>query len=344
MNVVVLGGTRFIGRALVTRLSREGHSILVLTRTPAHAERAGIAKLPGVQIVAGDRTATPVLRATAREASRSARGEAPVVFDFLGMNGADATAAVHAFDGKCRRFVQLSTGAVYWVQEAERCPWIEADDAFPLRDRATCDVGEFDYGVAKRDAEAVYRAAARGSGFPAVLVRAPVVSGPGDWRRRDLYWVRRLLDGRPCILPDGGHNVFNHVYVDDLVELLVRLVRGEEAAPIAPGEALNAADRIFTTLRQYVAWLADVAGVRANLVDVPRTAIAGAGLHDRSFYFADTKSHVLDNRKAERAFGGIFRTPDAWMPPTVAWCRAEAAASDPAEDARLALESRLARG
>ncbi|HVO31123.1 MAG TPA: hypothetical protein VMV18_10315, partial [bacterium] len=135
-----------------------------------------------------------------------------------------------------------------------------------------------------------------------------------------------------------GHNVFNHVYVDDLVELLVRIAQAKQ---IAPGEAFNAADRVFTTLRQYVSWFADVIGTKAALVDVPRAALAAAGLHDRSFFFADTKSHVLDNRKAERAFGLSFRTPDLWIPPTVEWCRAQA--PDPAEDARLAAESRLAR-
>ena len=111
---------------------------------------------------------------------------------------------------------------------------------------------------------------------------------------------------------------------------------------IAPGEAFNAADRIFTSLRQYVEWFADVLGVEAQLADVPRSAIAAAGLSDRSFFFADTKAHVLDNRKAEARFGKIFRGPDAWIPPTAAWCRAQP--PDATETSRLAMEAALAEG
>ena len=318
MKILVLGGTRFIGKSLVARLAAEKHDVHVLSRHDA----------PGATVHKGDRRDAALL-------SHLAAAGFETVIDFLGMNGSDSQLAVDAFRGRTSRFVHISTGAIYWVQNATRCPWIESDDALPLRDRARADAEEYDYGIAKRECETVLRTAAR-EGFPAVIVRAPVVSGPGDWRRRDLYWVRRLLEKRPCVMPDGGHNVFNHVYVDDLVSLLAVLAVDRT---LAPGEAFNACDRVFTSLREYVGWFADILGVSATLVDVPRAAIQRAGLHDRSFFFADTKSHVLDNRKAEARFGKTFRTPDAWIPPTAEWCRAQA--PDPAEDARLAAEARL---
>ncbi len=314
MKALVLGGTRFIGRALVARLRADGHEVRVMSRA-AGAD------------VRGDRR-------SAADLSRAA-GDAmwDVVYDFLGMDARDAEVAVEALRGKCSRLVHLSTGSVYWVSSVSRCPWVEEDGELPLRDRATCDHGEFDYGVAKREAERVYRA----SGIPVAIVRAPVVSGPEDHKRRDLYWVRRIVEGRPLVMPDGGMNVFNHVYVDDLVETLVRLA----TAQFEPGEAFNACDRVFTTLREYVSWFAKVVGKPAALVDVPRAKIAEAGLHDRSFYFADTKSHVLDDRKAERRLGMRFKTPDEWIPPTVRWCLAQG--FDASEETRLLMEARLAR-
>ena len=314
MKALVLGGTRFIGKALVERLRREGHDTRVMSRA-AGADLSGDRRVPA-------------------DLARAAEGASwDVVYDFLGMDARDAEVAVEALRGRCSRLVHLSTGAVYWVSAASRCPWVEEDGTLPLRDRATCDRAEFDYGVAKREAERVYRE----SGLPVAIVRAPVVSGPNDHKRRDLYWVRRIVEGRPLVMPDGGSNVFNHVYVDDLVEMLVRLSR----EPWDPGEAFNAADRVFTTLREYVSWFAEVIGKPATLVDVPRPKIADAGLHDRSFHFADTKNHVLDDRKAERRLGMRFRTPDEWIPPTVRWCLEQA--PDPSEDARLLVEARLAR-
>lgn len=321
MRALVLGGTRFIGKSLVARLVRDGHEVHVLSRHDA----------PGASTHTGDRRDGALL-------ARLSELRFDAVVDFLGMNGADSRLAVDAFRGRTSRFVHISTGAIYWVQDATRCPWVESDDAIGLRDREKSDAEEFDYGAAKRECETVLRAAAR-DGFPVVIVRAPVVSGPDDWRRRDLYWVRRLLENRPCVMPDGGHNVFNHVYVDDLVTLLATLV---EDRTVAAGEAFNASDRVFTSLRQYVGWFADVLGVKPRLVDVPLATLQAAGLPPRSFFFSDTKSHVLDNRKAEARFGPIFRTPDAWIPPTAEWCRAQAA--DPADSARLWAEAGLVEG
>lgn len=325
MRVLLLGGTRFIGRALTLRLLGDGHEVHLVTRTREHAAFA-----PKAVVHPGDRRRPATLAAAA--------GRFDCVYDFLGFDAEDAKVAVDAFATRCSRFVHLSTGSVYWVAAARRCPWVEADGTIlPLRDRGSCDVAEFDYGIAKRECERVYREAAGRDGFPAVMVRAPVISGPDDHKRRDLYWVRRILEGRPLVMPDGGHNVFNHVYVDDLVELLVRISLAKD---VAPGEAFNACDRVFTSLREYVSWFAEVLGKPANLADVPRAAIAAAGLDDRSFFFADTSSHVLDNRKSESRLGMSFRTPDLWIPPTAQWCRAQP--PDPAEDARLALEARLA--
>lgn len=325
MRILILGGTRFIGRALTARFLAEGHEVHLVTRTREHAAFA-----PRATVHAGDRREPATLAA--------ATGRFDVVYDFLGFDAHDARVAVAALAGRCDRLVHLSTGSVYWVAAVRICPWVETDGTLPVRDRAACDHSEFDYGIAKRECEQVYRDAAERSGFPAMFVRAPVVSGPNDHKRRDQYWVRRLLEGRPCVLPDGGLNVFNHVYVDDLVETLARVA----TAPFTPGEAFNAADRVFTTLREYVLRLADVVKREAHLAAVPRAAIRQAGLDDRSFHFADTSSHVLDSRKAESRLGMSFLTPDRWMPPTVAWCREQAL--DSAEDARLALEATLARG
>jgi nucleoside-diphosphate-sugar epimerase len=325
VRTLILGGTRFIGRALTLRLQTEGHEVHLVTLTKAHAAFA-----PWAIVHPGDRREQSALAA--------ATGHFDVVYDFLGFDAAEARVAVDSLAGRCNRFVHLSTGSVYWIAEARRCPWIEEDGtALPLRDRETCDKAEFDYGVAKRECEEVYRTAAKQGGFPVVFVRAPVVSGPNDHRRRDQFWVRRILEGRPCILPDGGTNVFNHVYVDDLVEVLLRLA----STPVAPGEAFNAADRVFTTLREYIERFADALGRKADLVAVPRAAIAAAALDDRSFFFADTKSHVLDNRKASAALDMRFKTPDEWIPPTAAWCKAMD--FDAAELPRLAVEAGLAK-
>jgi uncharacterized protein YbjT (DUF2867 family) len=59
MNILVLGGSGFVGRALLEQLQRAGHTATVPTRSAAQARQLG--PLPGVTVVRGDVLATPGL-------------------------------------------------------------------------------------------------------------------------------------------------------------------------------------------------------------------------------------------------------------------------------------------
>src|SRR5690606_8142447 len=51
-HIVILGGTGFVGRHLVTRLQRDGHRITVLSRN--RDKRRELSVLPGVMVVNAD--------------------------------------------------------------------------------------------------------------------------------------------------------------------------------------------------------------------------------------------------------------------------------------------------
>ncbi|MDP8998518.1 MAG: NAD-dependent epimerase/dehydratase family protein [Myxococcota bacterium] len=96
-------------------------------------------------------------------------------------------------------------------------------DARPDEDAPFCEpvVSRWPYYASKIEAERQARALADELGVELVIVRPPVMLGPGDWRLRSTGHIARLLRGRvPFIVPGSIH----FVDVRDVSAALVRLI------------------------------------------------------------------------------------------------------------------------
>src|SRR5260370_3635763 len=102
MRVLVLGGTSFIGPAVVRLLAERGHEVAVYHRGQTHADLP-----PSVTHLLGERDALPDRR---DELSRLAPD---VALDMRPMTGAEAAAVMAALSGIVRRIVAISSQDVY---------------------------------------------------------------------------------------------------------------------------------------------------------------------------------------------------------------------------------------
>lgn len=115
-------------------------------------------------------------------------------------------------------------------------------------------------------------------GLPAVKARFQNVYGPGEvlgagqwrgtpatvWRNVTPTFVYRALHGMPLLLHHGGEVSRDFIYVDDIVEGLLRCAgRGE------PGGVYNLSAGVETTIRELAETIAAVIGDEVELVDVP---------------------------------------------------------------------------
>src|SRR5262245_25280792 len=98
MQVLILGGTRFIGPHVVRRLLAAGHAVAVFHRGQTRADLP-----PGVVPIRGDRKDLP---AFAGEFERLAP---QVVIDMVAYTERDALDLVRTFRGLARRIVALSS-------------------------------------------------------------------------------------------------------------------------------------------------------------------------------------------------------------------------------------------
>src|SRR5262249_45208866 len=147
-------------------------------------------------------------------------------------------------------------------------PFREHDTAHPLKPEPPADSDEhasWAYGVGKRRAEGTVLALRATHGVRATLLRLTNVQGEGDASLRLWAWLRRLVDGGPLLLPEGGAMPARPLYVGDVARLAVRF-----AAGLTPRDAAyNLAQPDVVTVRALIERVAAIAGVEPRFVDAP---------------------------------------------------------------------------
>jgi nucleoside-diphosphate-sugar epimerase len=243
MHVLVIGGTRFVGPLFVFRLLAGGHRVTLFnraTRSDPFGDR--------VERLVGDRTTADLSR-------HMSNRRFDAVVDFAAYKYEDARGAVEALGGRVGHYVFISTGQVYLVRQECPRPAQESDYEGSLKDRPTAEyeLGNWEYGMGKRECEDALVDAWRKSGFPSTRIRIPVVAGERDHYQRLDPYVFRLLDGGPVIIPDGGVHLLRQVYASEVARFLVELVGRENT------------ERVLNRLLRVARRRSDLLSVRCTL-------------------------------------------------------------------------------
>lgn len=300
MRVLVIGGTRFIGRASVELLVARGHSVMVVHRgetEPAdlvqaehlHTDRANLA---GVQ-----------------EELASFRPDA--VLDCTALTRTDAQTAVEALP-RAAHVVVLSSIDVYQAYAAllngtDQQP-VPLTEQSPVRAERYFNRGKGgrtpdDY--EKLDVEDVYLE--RG----ATVLRLPMVHGAHDRQRREEFILRRVRGKRERIPIGAGTWLTCRGYVGDIANGICLALESQTVA----GEVFNLAQAPTPSMRLWAEQILQVAGSSAELVRVPDDAVP-----DDMRLTASQSQHLLaDAAKARRVLGWSHGDPLEGLRQSVAW-------------------------
>ena len=183
MKLLVLGGTRFLGRHVVEAALARGHDVTIFTRGRQPVPWTNVTALTGDR----DPRIEPGLAAL-----RSGRFDAAI--DCSGYVPRIVEASARLLASRVRRYVFVSSMSVY--ARTDRPGMDETTPLVALDDPSTEQVMEH-YGGLKAACEA---ALARVFGERATLVRPGLIVGPHDGSDRFGYWVARFVD--PTLLGD----------------------------------------------------------------------------------------------------------------------------------------------
>lgn len=326
MKVLIIGGSRFFGYFIARRLLADGHELTLFNRglTP---DDLG----PAVSRVRGDRNDRAAF-------SRAlGRGEFDVAIDMIAYTAEDSRSAVETLLGRVGQFIHISTGSVYIVTRDFPCPLREEDFDREVVPRPAGNAERWLYGFGKRGCEEVLREAHGRDRFPGTILRLPIVFGERDYTLRAYSYFLRLEDGRPLILPDGGLNVFTHIYQDDIA----RTVAANLLNPAAIGRVYNLAQSEILTLRGFVLAAARVLGREPELVDIPWDVLESSGLGTEFSPLSTRRPFVLVTERARRDLGFVTTPFPVWLERTIHWFQREYRGAPPENLRRRAQEADL---
>jgi nucleoside-diphosphate-sugar epimerase len=229
MQILIIGGTGFIGPQVARQLTASGHQVTVL-----HRGRS-VANLPReTKILRGNRQD---LRSMAKEFKQLAPD---VVIDLICYNEAEATGLMQAFSGRARRVVVASSQDVYRAYgcllglENDGPATEPLTEDVPLREsrypyrQFTERQEEWIYHYEKIHVEQVVMSDAQ---LPGTVLRLPCIYGPRDHRHRPLEYLKRMDDGRDAILL-GEHRAawrWTRGYVENIAEAIALAATDERA-------------------------------------------------------------------------------------------------------------------
>ncbi|CAN7560567.1 NAD-dependent epimerase/dehydratase family protein [Paenibacillus sp. LjRoot153] len=202
MNILILGGTKFLGRALTEAALTKGHEVTLFHRGLHDANG-----FPQVHHILGDRNT---------DLAKLQDGEWDAVIDTSGYEPESVMASTEMLKHHAKHYTFISTISAYadlkQVQLDETAAVIQLEEA--------ADPGQR-YGALKAECEQVVQAA-----FPigALIIRPGLIVGPYDASDRFTYWPTRIQRGGEVLVPLPKERKLQFIDVRDLAVWTIGLI------------------------------------------------------------------------------------------------------------------------
>jgi 2'-hydroxyisoflavone reductase len=206
MDLLIAGGTQFVGRHIVETALARGHKVTLLNRG-----QSGSGLFPGVERIQADRMVDV-------SAVKGRRFDSCI--DVSGYFHRPVRMLAEALKQTVPHYCFISTVSVY----ADWRPAPAVTEDFEL---ATTDTPDHelrdnkDYGglkvLAENAAKSVY-------GDKTLIIRPGLIVGPRDHTNRFTYWVTRLAEGGEVLAPGPADRPVQFIDARDLAEFTLHMV------------------------------------------------------------------------------------------------------------------------
>ncbi|MGZ5008660.1 MAG: UDP-glucose 4-epimerase family protein [Methylobacter sp.] len=260
-SVLITGANGFVGKPLCAELSRQGQTVRAAMRV-ARSEHLPVANVETVSIgvLDGETDWTQALHGINVVIHLAARvhvmkDKTADSLDELRRVNVDGAwnLALQAAEAGVKRFIFISSIKVNGEGTLPGRPYTAEDRPAPVDP----------YGISKLEAEDELRRLADETGMEVVIIRPPLVYGPGV--KANFHSIMRWLEkGVP--LPLGAiHNKRSFVALDNLVDLIVTCIDH----PAAANQTFLAGDGKDMSTTELLLRLGEALGKPAKLLPVP---------------------------------------------------------------------------
>jgi 2'-hydroxyisoflavone reductase len=313
-KILVLGGTAFLGPAIVQAGLAAGHEFTLFNRGKTNPKL-----FPNVEQLRGQRRRPNPNNPKAEPQDLKAleKRQWDAVVDTSAYFTGEVEDVCKVLAGNVAQYVSISSLSVYRSLEQSAAPVDEQSPLCECEDKYTLDMGKNyeRYGALKRYCEDAAAAAFPGK---ATLVRPGYIVGPGDPTDRFTYWPARLLRGGECLAPGDQDNELQFVDVRDLGAWIVHLIENRTMGPL---NAVGFDGRISTAEFLHTGKGAVNHGCSFTWVSdafLEENGVSPWG--EMGCWTPKAKNGRADNRKALAA-GAKFRPIAETIRDTAAWVR-----------------------
>jgi 2'-hydroxyisoflavone reductase len=210
MNILIIGGTRFLGRALVNSARERGHSLTLFNRG-----KSGPGLFPDVEQVTGDRMT---------DLDTLAGRKWNTVIDTCGFEPGAVRVSAGKLADAVERYVFISSISAYGSIGQ---PGV--DESYPAAHLPEGEPETFkmeNYGALKALCEQAAEDALPGR---ALNIRPGLIVGEFDLTDRFTYWPWRVAQGGEVLAPGHPGYLTQFIDVRDLADWTIRMIEEERA-------------------------------------------------------------------------------------------------------------------
>jgi 2'-hydroxyisoflavone reductase len=224
MKILIIGGTKFLGRHLAQAALKNNHRVTLFNRGTKYSND----EIEAVEQIHGDRNS---------DLDKLNGRNCDAVIDTCGYLPQSVRASAEFLKDKTSRYVFISSGSVYDdtsqpnYDETTRTATLDEEQRKavekinPKGELNGLVLGE-NYGTLKALCERAAESAMPGR---VLNVRAGMIVGAFDWTDRFGYWVTRIAQGGEILAPGTPENFVQLIDARDLSEWIIKMIEGGEA-------------------------------------------------------------------------------------------------------------------
>ncbi|MFZ5517362.1 MAG: NAD-dependent epimerase/dehydratase family protein [Candidatus Zhuqueibacterota bacterium] len=284
MDVLIIGGTRFLGLHLTEALLKGNQNVTLMNRG---SRRNQIPFYEDVEWLICDRHHEDKLR------SLLTNRKFDVVIDNCAYFPEDVELTVNLLRGKIGKYIFTSSMAVAITKEPDERL------VLPIPNRRLFDTSSYNtYAFNKSAIEEFLVDQFEKFGFPFICLRPAEINGPGEIR--EWYYIDRVKNGRQKLLiPGTGENLIQPGYIDDIVQAYLLAIVKENAI----GECYNLSGEEIINLNDFIKTVAEVLAERVKIVNIPYPLFRQLVPTKYFFPFCNKHSFIVDISKIKNELG-----------------------------------------
>jgi 2'-hydroxyisoflavone reductase len=207
MKILIIGGTRFLGRHLVNSARARGHDVTLFNRGKTNPDL-----FRKVKTIKGDR----------EKDLNQLEGTWDAVIDTCGYVPRVVKLSANMLKLKTEKYVFISSISVY--ASFAKIGINESDEVAKLEDESIEEITGETYGALKALCEKVVQDV---YGINSLIIRPGLIVGPHDPTDRFTYWVKRVAQGGEILAPDRPEVLTQLIDVRDLADFILTLIEND---------------------------------------------------------------------------------------------------------------------